>query len=265
MYPELDRLKGVALAMACSRIEPLSYGSFHVRRFSHALLVLALTSAAVCEQLPIHAYDTDDGLPSNDIHRIKRDSRGFLWFATNEGLARFNGYEFTNYGRENGLRRDAVFDILETRSGVYWAATSEGVVRFDPDALPAQKFTVYVPPADAGRVYVLYEDRSGQIWTGTKAGLTDFTHRFAPKAAFRLNPSSSLLELATLFIAESTMVMYSNIERASTSGAISCGTRFSRIIEGDFGPALGQGCGGAFCPTVPAITNQFVFMYPGDV
>ncbi len=137
-----------------------------------ALALLALPPTTVCERLPIRVYGSADGLPSSDVNVIKRDSRGFLWFATNEGLARFDGYEFETYGQANGLPRNAVSDFLETRSGVYLAATSDGLAKFQPNARAGEKFTIFRPAsADARRIYVLYEDRSGQIWCGTEGGL----------------------------------------------------------------------------------------------
>src|SRR3989475_10111879 len=55
------------------------------------------------ERLPIKPYTVADGLPNNVINKIVRDSRGFLWFCTAEGLSRFDGYSFTNYGTAEGL------------------------------------------------------------------------------------------------------------------------------------------------------------------
>ena len=100
----------------------MSLSAREVCRWTACALVLAaaLTPAALCERLPIRAYSTADGLSSDHINAIARDSRGFLWFTTDEGLARFNGYEFNTYGRPNGLPSDAISDFLETRSGVYW-------------------------------------------------------------------------------------------------------------------------------------------------
>jgi streptogramin lyase len=50
------------------------------------------------ERLPVKIYTTADGLGHNSVNRIVRDSRGFLWFCTLEGLSRFDGYSFTTYG-----------------------------------------------------------------------------------------------------------------------------------------------------------------------
>jgi ligand-binding sensor domain-containing protein len=93
------------------------------------LLVAASTSA---EQLPIRTYTTADGLAEDNVMRIVRDSRGFLWFCTGEGLSRFDGYQFKNYSIDQGLPHRVVNDLLETRDGNYWVATGGGVSRFNP-------------------------------------------------------------------------------------------------------------------------------------
>ena len=78
-------------------------------------------------------YTTADGLPRDLVNRIVRDSHGFLWFCTGDGLSRFNGYEFTTYGVEHGLPHPFINDLIETRRGVYWVATNGGgVARFNP-------------------------------------------------------------------------------------------------------------------------------------
>src|SRR5882672_1267441 len=108
-----------------------------VRKQSSALVLLLgwLLLVAVpgrAEQLPIKTYRTADGLAQDNITRIVRDSRGFLWFCTGEGLSRFDGYRFINYTTEQGLPNRAVNDLLETRDGNYWVATGGGVSHFNP-------------------------------------------------------------------------------------------------------------------------------------
>ena len=66
-------------------------------------IVLLFPGFAAAERLPLKAYTVADGLPNNVINKIVRDSRGFLWFCTSEGLSRFDGYTFTNYGVDQGL------------------------------------------------------------------------------------------------------------------------------------------------------------------
>src|SRR5258708_20787939 len=70
----------------------------------HSFLAALLPALLFCvattvrsEQLPIKAYTTTDGLARDDINQIFRDSHGFLWFSTDEGLSRFDVYRFINY------------------------------------------------------------------------------------------------------------------------------------------------------------------------
>ena len=147
-----------------------------------------VSTVAQAERLPIKAYTTADGLPHNTVMRIVRDSRGFLWFCTLGGLARYDGYTFINYGVERGLR-GSVTDFLETRKGDYWVATLSGLYRFNPypssgsakertlneeaSAATRQMFELYRlgHDEDAQGVNALHEDRQGTIWVATNGGL----------------------------------------------------------------------------------------------
>ncbi len=80
-------------------------------------LLTCLSSVSNAERLPIKTYTTADGLPHNSINRIVRDSRGFLWFCTGEGLSRFDGYSFINYGVTEGLPHTTVNDIASDAIG----------------------------------------------------------------------------------------------------------------------------------------------------
>lgn len=137
------------------------------------ILLLAGLARAPAKRLPVKAYTTADGLPRNQIYHIVRDSHGFLWVCTNEGLSRFDGYEFTNYGTEQGLPRSAVLDLIETRSGDYWAATTGGLCRFHPGPQSGPMFRPYRVTGDPKTEHAtaVLEDRTGVIWCGTPRGL----------------------------------------------------------------------------------------------
>jgi ligand-binding sensor domain-containing protein/signal transduction histidine kinase len=135
------------------------------------LSLLLRSCVVVAEQLPLKTYTTADGLARDEINRIVRDSHGFLWFATAEGLSRFDGYKFTNYTTDQGLPHRSVNDLLEARDGAYWVATDAGLCHFNPNGSPT--FTVYYPGEDksARSVTTLAEDQTGAIWIGTRGGV----------------------------------------------------------------------------------------------
>ncbi|MCB0634028.1 MAG: histidine kinase, partial [Lewinella sp.] len=71
-------------------------------------------------------YSTADGLPSPEVYCAFEDSRGYMWFGTDNGAARFDGYTFRQYGSEDGLMRNVVFDIYEDKKGRIWFGTMSG-------------------------------------------------------------------------------------------------------------------------------------------
>ena len=102
-------------------------------------LIVGATLAVRAERLPVKTYTTTDGLAHNSVERIVRDSRGFLWFCTFEGLSRFDGYAFKTYGIDQGLPSPVVHDLLETRTGEYWVATGVDSAASIPGELPSHK------------------------------------------------------------------------------------------------------------------------------
>jgi signal transduction histidine kinase/ligand-binding sensor domain-containing protein len=165
--------------------------SIKARTVFRAVLLLAIAFTlpveARTERLPVKVYTTSDGLARDTINRIVPDSRGFLWFCTDEGLSRFDGYKFTNYGIEHGMPHRRVNDLIETRGGQYWIATGGGLCLFNPTGSSQphaetaadgtqddsqRMFVVFQPEATRARAFTaLLEDRAGVIWCGTEDGL----------------------------------------------------------------------------------------------
>src|SRR6516162_99053 len=95
-------------------------------------LLLILPRGTLAQRLPLKTYTTADGLWNSAVSYIMRDSHGFLWFCTRDGLSRFDGYRFVNY-RIPAAADPNVTYMLETRRGVYWIVTnSGGLYRYDP-------------------------------------------------------------------------------------------------------------------------------------
>ncbi len=133
-------------------------------------VALCLTGVGLATQLAVRTYTTADGLARDAAVCIVPDSQGFLWFCTPEGLSRFDGYGFVNYGPAQGLPHRSVNAFIQTRRGVYLAATDRGLARLDPSAPPgsARKFVTIAGPM---LVDALLEDRAGTVWAGTVGGV----------------------------------------------------------------------------------------------
>jgi signal transduction histidine kinase/ligand-binding sensor domain-containing protein len=151
----------------------------YVQRFASFLcfaLVLFLPLISKAELLPIKTYTVADGLLRDGVDKIKRDSRGFLWFCTAEGISRFDGVGITNFTVADGLPNRFAEDFLETESGTIYIATDKGLARLNPHGIRASTenplFTVFTPEnPKAQKILTLYEDSDRQVWVGTADGL----------------------------------------------------------------------------------------------
>ncbi len=124
----------------------------------------------------------EQGLSQNTVYAIIQDSKGFLWFGTEDGLNRYDGYIFKVYKNNpddpSTLSNNRIQAIYEDKSGVIWIGTnSGGLNRFNREK---QTFKHYKhSPSDLcslsnNIVWSIYEDQSGVLWIGTDNGLNQF-------------------------------------------------------------------------------------------
>ena len=92
----------------------------------------ALATEGELAQHPIRfdRVTLEDGLSQSTVLDVLQDSRGLLWIATENGLNRYDGYEFETFYRERGnthaLSSDFIFDVEEDAKGRLWIATNGG-------------------------------------------------------------------------------------------------------------------------------------------
>ena len=103
-----------------------------------AVLCLANSTVQAASAMPMHFNHValQDGLSQNNVQSILQDSQGYLWFATESGLNRYDGYDIAVYSRERGnpggFANDFVWVIAEDGSHDLWLATQGGgVVRWN--------------------------------------------------------------------------------------------------------------------------------------
>jgi ligand-binding sensor domain-containing protein/signal transduction histidine kinase len=156
----------------------LNFAKLVSRPLDHLFLVLlvwcgtvyALDPRRELSQFGHEIWLTENGLPQNTVHAITQTKNGYIWIATEGGLARFDGVSFKVFDKQNTpeFNSNYIRTLLEDREGVLWIGTAEGLVR-----MQAGKFTAFTTrdglPNDS--IQSIYEDREGSLWVATAAGL----------------------------------------------------------------------------------------------
>ncbi|WP_273445746.1 histidine kinase [Neolewinella agarilytica] len=93
---------------------------------------LLLCSGLVAQdvQLDFRHFTTDDGLPSSEVYTVLEDQEGYIWVGTDNGVARFDGYEFEVFDSDDGLEDVVVFYLHLDTIGTVWAGTYSGRVYY---------------------------------------------------------------------------------------------------------------------------------------
>ncbi|RYY60179.1 MAG: hypothetical protein EOO05_10810, partial [Chitinophagaceae bacterium] len=142
-------------------------------------LILSATYAGATAQSSynFHNLFLDDGLSDARVNCIVQDKFGFMWFGTNNGLNRYDGYSMRNFyaGREGGqLPSNEILSLFTSKNGALWVGTARGLVRYN---FAAEKFskidsTDFTSGLLASMpVNALQEDAQGQLYVGGTDGL----------------------------------------------------------------------------------------------
>jgi signal transduction histidine kinase/ligand-binding sensor domain-containing protein/CheY-like chemotaxis protein len=138
-------------------------------------------AAAPAPTLRFEHLSVEDGLAQESVLSIVQDGDGFMWFGSQTGLSRFDGYRFTNYRNVVGDRRTLVNNwvrvLLLDRQGRLWIGTDGGLDRYEPST---QSFVHYLPQETERRgngnrhIRAIVEDGKGGLWLATGDGLQHF-------------------------------------------------------------------------------------------
>ncbi len=133
------------------------------------------------------SYNVAEGLPQSIVYDLAQDGHGRMWFATDGGVARFDGQRFESYTVSDGLPTNHVRSLaLDARGRLWLALGEEGVARFD-----GRRFE-HVPLGNGTAPHAqVVRTLGGDVWVGTEAGVYRRTGG-GPFRPVRLAPDSSL-------------------------------------------------------------------------
>ena len=135
--------------------------------------VLALDPSRSLNEFGHQAWLTENGLPQNTVQAIVQTQDGYLWIGTQEGLARFDGLNFTVFDKENtpAFKSNDIRALHEDKQNRLWISTSYGLVCRHNGQFTSFTVNEGLPDNSIGP---LAEDTSGNIFIGTDAGLARF-------------------------------------------------------------------------------------------
>lgn len=152
------------------------------------LLCTNLTSQALSTQLPFVHYTNEQGLSQMNVRAIIQDQDGYIWIGTEDGLNKFDGYDFKVYRNirndNTSLPDNFIYTLYPSADGGIWVGTNNGgLAKYN---VTSDEFKVYQHNPDdentisSNRVESIYEDADGIVWIGT-AGATPGLNRIDPQ------------------------------------------------------------------------------------
>jgi signal transduction histidine kinase/ligand-binding sensor domain-containing protein len=147
---------------------------------------LALNPRRALTQYTRTVWTQEHGLPQDSIRAIAQTKDGYLWLGTDEGLARFDGYDFVVFNKENGaLPSNVVSALWAGRDGGLWIGTPGGLTLYRDG-----KLTTYTKKDGLADPFIssLTEDRTGALWIASGIYLSRFENgkftNYSPNRGF---------------------------------------------------------------------------------
>jgi signal transduction histidine kinase/ligand-binding sensor domain-containing protein len=162
MPPERIVVSRAPQRISTRRALPLVFSAWSF--YLACLLLLNCSSAALAAQYRLKVWTVENGLPQNVIRGIAQSPDGYLWIATLDGLARFDGIRFTVFNKSNtsGIASNRFSSMVQDQNGDLWLTSeSESITRYHRGS-----FHTY-GPADgvpANSIRGIARDSTGSVW-----------------------------------------------------------------------------------------------------
>ncbi|MEJ5962636.1 two-component regulator propeller domain-containing protein [Pedobacter immunditicola] len=142
-----------------------------------SILISVFPSNAQNKRINFKRYTINEGLSQNTVYALLEDREGIIWIGTEDGLNKFDGYDFTYYKHENrnphSISHNQVNALYEDKAGKIWIGTSDGLNVFDKKTEAFTRLNTIKNPGLGfnENITSIYEDKKGDIWVTTQKGL----------------------------------------------------------------------------------------------
>lgn len=111
-------------------------------------------------------FKAGDGLPSNEVYDVFRDGEGYIWFGTDHGLSRFDGYDFRNYSTEDGLTGNTIFGFIPDDKGGAWLRIfNNSICHLQHSLFSPWKYNAQLMQATSGTIIQSFDfDADSNLW-----------------------------------------------------------------------------------------------------
>tara|TARA_R110002049_G_scaffold304001_2_gene498812 strand:+ start:6213 stop:10001 length:3789 start_codon:yes stop_codon:yes gene_type:complete len=110
------------------------------------LFFLFLSSSLFANNIKFQSLSTSDGLSQSSINTVLQDKAGFMWFGTQNGLNKYDGYRFDNYRSSltdsNAIGGNRINDLIQTNDGLIWIATESGISSYCSKKLQFKNYSI---------------------------------------------------------------------------------------------------------------------------
>lgn len=160
------KLKSILIIYCLKILAVLSFIIFSTHCFSQS------------EEIIFQRLTVKDGLSHNNVYTILQDNDGYMWFGTQDGLSKYDGYKFSifrhNPNDSNSISTSNFGKIYQDKEGIFWFGTyGGGLDKYDPKT---NLFTHYSNDPEnpfsisMDQIYCIYEDSKEFLWIGTSRG-----------------------------------------------------------------------------------------------
>jgi len=158
---------------------------YHIVSIFFFILGFTINLNAQINEMVFHKVSLKDGLSHNNVYTIIQDNLGFMWFGTQDGLNRYDGYRFIIYRHDsknpNTLGTGNFGKMIQDTSGVFWFGTyGGGLNRFDPKTNLFKHYTSKVDDPNSisnNQSLFVFRDMDNDLWIGTVNGLNKFNEK----------------------------------------------------------------------------------------